>query len=300
MGSMDWTLLAGLLAAAFAVYFFVNSLLSGKADNSVLSWASEDAPAQSESKLLELSRPLVHNFTLKYAVMVKHQSTRESIEKKILTAGLGSELNVDEFIGFQILWGAFVPGFVAVMNISLGLGYPWFLLVAAVAFGLYYPHLYANGKRSHRVTQVQIDLPFFTDLLALSTEAGLDFIGAIQRISDKSADSVLAQEFGKVLQDIKLGSARGEALKKMSDRLDIPEITSFVAVIVDADKTGASIASVLKDQSEQMRLERFVRAEKAGARASQLIMLPMMVFILPAVFLMVFGPVALSFMGGGN
>ncbi len=73
-----------------------------------------------------------------------------------------------------------------------------------------------------------------------------------------------------------------------------------MAVLVDADSTGASIAQVLKDQSIQMRLERFVRAEKAGARASQTILIPLMLFILPAVFIMVFGPVALQFMYGAQ
>jgi tight adherence protein C len=83
-------------------------------------------------------------------------------------------------------------------------------------------------------------------------------------------------------------------------RLDIPEITSFIAVVVDSDSTGASISQVLKDQSEQMRLERFVRAEKAGAEATQKMLIPMMIFILPAVFIMVFSPVILQFFYGGN
>ena len=102
------------------------------------------------------------------------------------------------------------------------------------------------------------------------------------------------------MKDIKLGSSRSDALKALSSRLDIPEVTSFVAVVVDADQTGASVAGVLKDQSEQMRMERFMRAEKAGAAASQAILMPMIFFILPAVFIMVFGPVILNFVYGGG
>ena len=83
-------------------------------------------------------------------------------------------------------------------------------------------------------------------------------------------------------------------------RLDIPEITSVVAVVRDAEETGASIAQVLKDQSVQMRLERFVRAEKAGAKASQAMLIPLMFLILPAVFIMVFAPVVLNFFYGGK
>lgn len=110
----------------------------------------------------------------------------------------------------------------------------------------------------------------------------------------------MAEEFSIVLKDIKIGSSKSDALREMAERLDMPEITSFVAVLIDAESTGASISQVLKDQSVQMRLERFVRAEKAGAQASQLILIPLMLFILPAVFIMVFGPMALSFMYGGK
>ncbi len=119
---------------------------------------------------------------------------------------------------------------------------------------------------------------------------------------DKSRgnESVLSDELSIVLQDIRVGASKAQALRELAERLDMAELTSFVAVLIDAEQTGASIVQVLKDQSVQMRLERFVRAEKAGAKASQAIMIPMMVFILPAVFIMVFGPVILSFVYGGN
>ena len=125
-------------------------------------------------------------------------------------------------------------------------------------------------------------------------------VSSIQRIVDKAETSVLAEELGVVLKDIKLGASRADSLKAMAMRLDISEITSFVAVLVDADSTGASIAQVLKDQSNQIRLERFVRAEKAGAKASQTILIPLMIFILPAVFIVVFGPVIMQFFYGGK
>ncbi len=128
----------------------------------------------------------------------------------------------------------------------------------------------------------------------------MDFINAIQRIVDKAENSILAEELSIVLKDIKLGSARADALKALAIRLDIPEITSFVAVINDADYTGASISQVLKDQSQQMRVERFVRAEKAGAKAAQLMLVPMILFVMPAVFIVVFAPVILQFIYGGK
>jgi tight adherence protein C len=213
---------------------------------------------------------------------------------------MSRQLTIDEFIGLKLLYGVMFPGFLFIMNFALELGFPYIIFIILIPLGYYLPDIHANGIRKMRVSSVQLDLPFFIDLLALSTEAGLDFINAIQRIVEKAENSALGEELSIVLKDIKLGAARVDSLRGMAKRLDMAEITSFVAVLADADATGASISSVLKDQSIQMRLERFVRAEKAGARASQLILMPIMLFIIPAVFIMVFGPVILQFLGGGG
>lgn len=292
-------LICGLGLAALAVYLFMSAVFTNNADSEALAWASGDEPVQSNSSLINFSRPLVHNFTLQHAQKVKWEGYRENVRRKILTAGLSRELNVDEFIGLQILWGLMFPVGLVVFNFALQLGYPYPLTLLIGTVGVYFPHLYCNSQKKSRYISVVGDLPFFIDLMALSTEAGLDFIGALQRIVDKAEGSVLSDELAIVLKDIKLGRSRKDALADLADRLDIPEITSFVAVVRDADETGASIAQVLKDQSIQMRLERFVRAEKAGAKASQAILIPLMIFILPAVFLMVFAPVIIQVFYGG-
>ncbi|MGE0761959.1 MAG: type II secretion system F family protein [Bdellovibrionales bacterium] len=293
-------LLSGLGLAALAVYLFTSAIFHNNADSDALAWASGDEPVKSKSGLINFSRPLVHNFTLQHALRIKNPRYREKVRHKILTAGLSQELNVDEFIGLQILWGVMAPIALMILNFALQLGYPYFVCVAFGAFGGYFPHMYCATQKKQRYVSIVSDLPFFIDLMALSTEAGLDFIGSIQRIIEKAEQSVLADEFQILLKDIKLGSSRKDAMMALSERLDVPELTSFVAVVRDADESGASIAQVLKDQSVQMRLERFVRAEKAGARASQLMLLPMMAFILPAVMILVFGPVILQFWYGGS
>lgn len=293
-------LIAGLFMVGVSVYLFSSMLLSSNNDAQSLLWASDDEPAKSRSKFIELSRPLVHKFCLGFAAKIKSPGYRKRVLEKIGTAGLQRELNVDEFIGLQILWGVLFPTLLIFMNFTLELGYsPVFLMFLGV-LGAYFPHMHAATERKKRYQSVIVDLPFFIDLMALSTEAGLDFIGSIQRVVEKAENSVLADELGQVLRDLKLGSTRAESLKKMADRLDIPEVTSFVTVLIDADSTGASIGTVLKQQSVQMRLERFTRAEKEGAKASQTILIPLMLFILPAVFIMVFGPVIIQFLGQGS
>lgn len=298
MGSAEMMLIGGLLLAGLAVFLFLSAMLAGNADKAQLSWANNSEPAKSASGIINFSRPLVHQFTLQHALRIKSESYRKRIRRVILTSGLSKELNIDEFIGLQLLWGVMFPAFVIVMNFSLEMNINYLLLLMMAPVGYYLPIMHANASRNKRSLSVRQDLPFFVDLLALSVEAGLDFFAAIQKLVDKAEGrgSVLADEFGIVLSDVKIGSSKAQALKDLADRLDLSEITSFAAVLVDAESSGAPISQVLKDQSTQMRLERFVRAEKAGARASQAILVPMMVFIVPAVFIMVFGPVAISFM----
>ncbi len=295
----EFMLISGLILAGLAVYFIVYNILSGDDDQKALFWAAGNEPSKSSSKFLEFSRPLVHKFSLRLGAKIKNSKYRKNIAEKIKTAGLEGELNVDEFIGLQILWGILFPLFLFLANFSLSLEYPIPLVILIGLAGTYFPNLHCATEKKKRYKSIILDLPFFIDLLALSTEAGLDFFSALQRVSEKAPNSTLGQEIGKALKDIKLGSSRSEALKKMADRLDIPEVTSFIVVLTDADSTGASIGEVLKQQSSQMRLERFMRAEKAGAKASQMILLPMVLFILPAIFLMVFGPIGLQFLTGG-
>lgn len=301
MFSFDFLILvSGLGLWAISIYLFTSALFTNNADTEALAWATGTEPQKSKNGLINFSRPLVHNFTLQHALRIKSPSYRKKVTRKILTAGLSGEINEDEFIGLQILWGGMFPLVLFVMNFALQMGLPHYTSAGMVVFGIMFPHLYCSASKRRRYLDVVVDLPFFIDLMALSTEAGLDFMGSLQRIVDKAESGVLAEEFRIVLKDIKLGSSRKEALIRLADRLDIPEITSFAAVVRDAEETGASIAQVLKDQSIQMRLERFVRAEKAGAKASQAMLIPMMFLILPAVFIMVFAPVVLQFLYGNK
>jgi tight adherence protein C len=293
-------LLSGLGLAALSVYLFTSALFNNNADAEALAWASGDEPAKSKSGLINFSRPLIHNFTLQHAQRISNLRYRKRVQRQLLTAGLSDELNVDEFIGLQILWGIAMPIVLCVLNFALQLELPWIMCGGLGVIGWMFPSIHCGSSRNRRYLSVVGDLPFFMDLLALSTEAGLDFIGALQRIVDKAENSVLADEFRIVLKDIKLGSSRRDALSRLADRLEIQEITSLVAVVSDAEETGASIAQVLKDQAIQMRLERFVRAEKAGAKASQMMLMPLLFLILPAVFIMIFAPVAISMFYGGK
>lgn len=295
-------LILGCVLAGVSVSMFLQSLLAGKPGESQLSWASGAEPVKSNNPIINMCRPLVHQFTLQHAEKFKSEKYRKKIRNLIKIGGLASELNEDEFIGLQLFLGIAFPAFLFVLNFALELGFPPLMVLFIGLIGFKLPEMHCKAEKNRRALSVQVDMPFYVDLLALSVEAGLDFFGAIQKIVDKAEGqgSVLAEELKIVLRDVKLGSSKADALKELSARLDMSEMTSFVAVLIDAEASGASISQVLKDQSEQMRMERFVRAEKAGARASQLVLLPLMFFILPSILIMMFGPVVLNMMQSGG
>lgn len=298
MLSLDFVLLIlGIASGSYAIYLISRVVLGDNSDSSTLAWATGDEPAPSKSPVVNISRPLIHNFTLAHAKKIKSKSYRLKIEESLKTSGISRELNVDEFIGMQILWGIMFPICLFFFDFALGLELPVAGVAVLGVLGFAFPNLYASDAKKKRNQSIQTDLPFFIDLLALTTEAGMDFIGAIQRIVEKAPDSVLADELKEMLAEIRVGSSRADALRNFADRIDLSEVMSLTAVVIDADSAGVPIHKVLKDQAEQMRLERFVRAEKAGAKASQSMMIPMVLFIVPAVFLTVLGPVILSFMG---
>lgn len=291
-------LIGGLFLLALAVYLFCSTILGAGSDQAALALAEEKEESK-KAPLIQFSKPLVQRLTLKYSSFVKSENYKQKVKQKILYAGLAKEINTNEFIGLQILWGIFFPILAMILNFGLQMGYPFFVFIGISGFGIYFPHFYLNSLISQRSKSIERDLPFFIDLLALSTEAGLDFITAIQKITEKAdKNSILAEEFHIVLKEITLGSSRKEALANLSERLRSSEIQSFVTMLKDADETGASIAETLKAKSEQIRYQRFNKAEEEGAKASQKILIPMMIFIIPAVMITVFAPIALQFYYG--
>jgi tight adherence protein C len=123
-------------------------------------------------------------------------------------------------------------------------------------------------------------------------EAGLGFDQAMAKINEKW-DNELSLAFGRVIQEIRLGKTRREALRDMSNRLDIADLTSFVAAIIQADQLGVSIGKVLRIQSEQMRMKRRQRAEKKAHEAPILMLIPMAFLIFPSIYIVLLGPAAL-------
>jgi tight adherence protein C len=169
----------------------------------------------------------------------------------------------------------------------------------AASLGFFLPVLWLSSQISRRKNSIIKSLPDALDLLTVCVEAGLGFDGAMQKVTEKWKDD-LAMAFARVLQEIRLGKTRREALRDMSDRMEVTDVTSFVAAIIQADQLGVSIAKVLRIQSDQMRVRRRQRAEEKAHQAPVKMLFPMVFLIFPSIYIVLLGPAALMIIGGGT
>ena len=165
-----------------------------------------------------------------------------------------------------------------------------YLLIVVGAIGGYmYPTLSLERKAKRRQKEILLALSGVLDLLTVCMEAGLSLDMAMMRIGDAD-ESLLALEFQKLLNEVRLGRPRGEALMAMAERNEVGELTEFCRAVVQAEPLGVSVVNVLRIQSEEMRRKRKQRAEEAGHRAPVLMLLPMMGCIFPCIFVVLLGP----------
>lgn len=215
---------------------------------------------------------------------------RMRIEKRLRAAAHPEGVDADEFFGLVAL-GAFAGAFVGFLaNVRLGL--PLVIFFGAFV-GAAWPFSWLSRRLNSRRTEIRRQLPYALDLLTLSVEAGLDFTEALGRISAKLGDAPLATELDAALRDIRLGRTRSEALRILSERLDMSEVISITSALIQADELGAALGPVLRAQSEQIRVARSQEAEKKALEAPVKILFPLILFILPTVLIIIGGPILL-------
>ncbi|MCB9746310.1 MAG: type II secretion system F family protein [Alphaproteobacteria bacterium] len=255
--------------------------------------ADEVSPLVTSLKpFLALMRPMVAWLGL--------EEYRTWVERKFINAGMAGVMNTDEFLAYKLLMaGFFWALFVGLFGMLIvGTFAPIPIQVVVVAAGSFFPDAWITGQVSDRQSSIRRELPYVMDLLTLSVEAGLDFVAGISKVCEKAHAGPLVDELAFFLTEMRMGASRQQALRNLADRVDMPEVRSFSAMLVQADILGASVGPVLRAQSDLIRTQRFQRAERMGAYASQKILFPLILCIMPAVFVMIFGPIVLNFIYG--
>jgi len=216
----------------------------------------------------------------------------ETTRKQLELAGKAHTTDARTFFGTRIIMTMLLGG---------GAFFLFFIMtkqtpVNAIAFtvggallGYYLPALQLKGQISKRQNNILKALPDALDLLTICVEAGLGFDAAMGKVYEKW-DNDLSIAFGRVIQEIQLGKVRREALRDMASRMEVPDVTSFTAAIIQADQLGVSISKILRVQSDQMRLKRRQRAQEKAQQAPVKMMIPMVLLIFPSIWIVLLGP----------
>jgi tight adherence protein C len=224
---------------------------------------------------------------------VNPKTSVEAVRLKLLSAGLSDKVSVNAFLALKVV-GAAVGLFLGVMfGISAG---PVGALAFTAAFaigGFIMPTFLLSAKTRRRREQIKSELPDALDLLAVSVEAGLGFDGAIVKLTEHM-EGELIEEFRLTLGEIRVGEGRQEALKRMAERVDTPELSAFTRAIIQADQLGISLGRILRVQAADTRLRRQAAAEEKAMKAPIKMLFPTVGFIFPAMFIVILGPAFLN------
>ena len=306
---MIWIILAGVVVA-LAIVLVVVGMSAPDPQQTLQQRLAEYGARETPTTLeeIELSLPfsqrvvvpLLNNIA-QFVARFTPQRSLESARHSLELAGNPYNLTASQFWAVRaaaaIILGVLIAALMFVTNAAWTqrILYP----IIAAALGFFLPVLWLSSQVSRRKNSVIKSLPEALDLLTVCVEAGLGFDAAMKKVTEKWKDD-LAMAFGRVLQEISLGKLRREALRDTADRIDVPDVTSFVAAIIQADQLGVSIAKVLRIQSDQMRVRRRQRAEEKAHQAPIKMLFPMVFLIFPSLYLVLLGPAVLQVITGGT
>ncbi|WP_394191342.1 type II secretion system F family protein [Paenisporosarcina quisquiliarum] len=221
----------------------------------------------------------------------------EKIERKLLQAGTPYSMTPFEFrilqLGLLIVLPIFM--FIVLVLANVSIGKLLFMLLATIALSMYLPHAFLKMKIKSRNHKAIVELSDFIDLLAVSMEAGLGFDQALSKVVSKK-HGVLADEFQRCLEELRLGKTRRESLAGVRDRLQVDDIQMLIGNIIQAEQLGIGMVQILRIQSEEVRIRRKQRAEEKAMKAPIKMLFPLVIFIFPCIFIILLGPVLLQLM----
>jgi tight adherence protein C len=303
---MPVPLIIAIVVGAIVIILIIIGLVSRKPADSLnarlAEYSMRETPATLEE--IELSQPFrerilaptvqrAATFVTRFTPANSLESTRHNLD----LAGNPNNWTPSEFFGIRAI-AAVVLGGLAFLLLTITksdtlaqLG----MTLLFVVLGFMLPALWLGGKIRSRKTSVIKALPDALDLLTICVEAGLGFDQAMQKVSEKW-DNELSRTFGRVLHEIRLGKTRREALRDAAQRVDVGDITSFVAAVIQSEQLGVSIAKVLRIQSDQMRVRRRQRAEEKAHQAPVKMLFPMIFLIFPSIWIVLLGPAILQVM----
>ncbi len=310
---MDWSvgILVGIIliaGIAFALIYVAQRMPQNQDDPLAnrLNEFSQRGEAVSLDEI-ELSQPfaerVIYPVLRQFGEIAARNTPQNAIQettRKLELAGKAGFVDAPMFLASRfVLAGVFAVATMVVFTITI-LAAPFsralLYSIIAAALGFYFPQLWLSEGIKKRQLEIRKAMPDALDLLTICVEAGLGFDAAMSNVAEKW-DNELSLAFARAIREIQLGKVRRDALKSMSDRIELAEMTSFVAAIIQSEQLGVSMAKILRIQAEQMRMKRRQYAEELAHQAPVKMLLPMIGFIFPSIFIVLMTPAALRIMG---
>jgi tight adherence protein C len=263
---------------------------------------------------IELSQPFVERVIYPILRQVGEISTRatpqkqlQEITRKLELSGKAGWIDAPMFFALHFV-GAIVFGLLALFTMLFSMKQPLGMAImvsmGAAGLGYFFPDLWLNQEIKKRQLEIRKAMPDALDLLTICVEAGLGFDAAMSNVAEKW-ENELSLAFARAIREIQLGKVRRDALRSMAERVDLAEMTSFTAAVIQSEQLGVSMAKVLRIQADQMRMRRRQYAEELAHQAPVKMLLPMIGFIFPSIFIVLLTPAAITIskttlFGGGK
>ena len=288
----------GILALFFGIRSFTVDDMSRRLDNFVAVQSVEMSAPRNETNVrrtdlsgsfrTRMLEPFIRQVGSIFGRLTPSGSIAD-LEHQLEIAERPYGLGPREFYGFRIIF-IILGIWLALYILQQGSDIIYYIGAGLTAYvGIFGPKVWLSRKVRRRQDQIRKGLPDALDMLSVTAQAGLGFDQSLQRVSEYWKTPV-GVEFGRVVAEMEMGSSRQEALRNMADRLDVHELSSFVAVIIQSDELGMSIADALHAQADQMRIERRFRAQEAARKVPLKMLFPMLLLIFPAMLAVVCGP----------
>lgn len=222
-------------------------------------------------------------------------STQGRLRRRLLEAGQPRDLDLDGLMALKAVSSVVGLVLAIVLAGSAGFSAGRVLMLAGICglIGFFGPDLWLSRLIDKRQRQISQSLPDILDMLTISVEAGLGFDAAISKVV-MNFKGVLSQEFFRWLQEVQLGRTRKQAWRDLADRINVPEVNSFILAILQADTFGISIGTVLRVQADEMRTRRRQRAEEAAMKTPVKVVFPLVLCIFPALMIVILGPAGIK------
>jgi tight adherence protein C len=305
---MNGLLIFGVIVLVGAIAIVVFSLrrnTAGAADDPLQERLAEFIQRGDVTSLeeIELSQPFSERVIIPVIQRIGDFSARFTPQKaiqdtarKLELAGNPWPIDAATFLAIRFILALVLGGFLVAVVLISPPSNPSdnFMYVGGATFaGFFLPHLMLTSRITRRQKEIRKAMPDALDLLTICVEAGLGFDAAMSKVSEKW-DNELSLAFARTIREIQLGKVRRDALRDMSERLGIPEMTSFVAAIIQSEQLGVSMAKVLRIQADQMRIKRRQRAEEEAHKAPIKMIIPMALLIFPTIMIIILTPAALQ------